>query len=159
MWKNSIFPKNQSFSASLIVYREGFEMYKNCDELKQILEKKNFQKRIDDLAKKYTGKKILGYGTGVLAEVILNNYDISKLDIIGFADSKYLYDQEDFKNYKTYSPDQIKDANPDLIILFVYNDIDIKEFFKDNYPEIKIPLVPVISRSFLEKIRMLLLGC
>jgi len=134
-------------------------MRRTGDELKNILEKKKLQQYIDSLAKKYEGKKILAYGTGLLAEIILDNYDVSKLNIIGFADSKYLYEQEDFRNYKTFSPDQIEELNPDAILLFVYNDIIIKEFFEDDYPEIKIPMVPAIKRNFLEKIRFFFLEC
>ncbi|MDD3012242.1 MAG: hypothetical protein PHC34_00880 [Candidatus Gastranaerophilales bacterium] len=135
-------------------------MGKTSDELKNILEKKKLQKYLDTLAKKYADKKILAYGTGLLAENILDNYDLSKLNIIGFADSKYLYfEQEDFKNYKTFSPDQIEEIKPDLILLCVYNDLIIKEFFEEDYPEIKIPMVSVIPRNFLEKIRFFILEC
>jgi ABC-type Fe3+-hydroxamate transport system substrate-binding protein len=132
-------------------------MRRTGDELKLILENKKFQQCLDSLAKKYAGKRILGYGTGLFTNIILDNYDVSGLNIIGFADSKYLYQQEDFRNYKTFSPDQIEEINPDIILLFVYNDAIIKEFFKDYYPEYKIPLVHVIKRNLIEKIRFFLL--
>jgi ABC-type Fe3+-hydroxamate transport system substrate-binding protein len=132
-------------------------MRRTSDELKYILKKKNVQKYIDNLAKKYAGKKILAYGTGLLSEILLDDYDMSKLNIVGFADSKYLYEQEDFRNYKTFSPDQIGEINPDVILMCVYNEIIIKEFFEDDYPEIKIPMIPIIKRNFLEKIKFFFL--
>jgi len=132
-------------------------MRRTGEELKQILEKKKLQQYLDRLAKKYAGKKILAYGTGLLAEIILDNYDLSKLNIVGFADNKYLYQQEDFRNYKTFSPDEIEKVNPDIILLVVYDNLIIKEFFADYYSEIKIPMIPVIKRNFFEKIRLFFL--
>lgn len=133
-------------------------MYKSKDELKKYLEDKNLQQYIDKLAKKYKGKKVLGYGTGLLANVVLDNYDVSKLNIIGFADSKYLYEEESFRGCETFSPDKIQEINPDVILIFVYEDDVIRDFFEDNYSEINIPMIHIIKRTFLEKIKNLFLA-
>jgi ABC-type Fe3+-hydroxamate transport system substrate-binding protein len=126
---------------------------KTIEEIKKVLEKKKLQNYIDKLAKKYEGKKILAYGTGLMAEHILDSYDISKLNLVGFADSKYLYQKEDFRGLKTFSPDDIQELAPDVIIAFVYYEYLIKEFFEVYYPEIKqIPLVPLVERNFIEKL-------
>lgn len=126
---------------------------KTISEIEKVLEKKNLQKYIDKLAQKYEGKKILAYGTGLMSELVLDKYDISKLNIIGFSDSKYLYQKEDFRGYKTFSPDEIQEINPDIILVFVYYDYLIKEFIDVYYPEIKkITLVPLVERNFIEKI-------
>ena len=53
------------------------------------LKKQNFQKRIDKLSKKYAGKKIIIYGGGKAFELMCQNYDFSKLNIIGIADIKF----------------------------------------------------------------------
>ncbi|MCK7527866.1 MAG: hypothetical protein MZV64_64785 [Ignavibacteriales bacterium] len=62
--------------------------YKDYDTLKNWLSKKNFQKRIDNLSKKYKDKNIVIYGAGILASVALENYNFSNLSILGFADQK-----------------------------------------------------------------------
>ena len=134
-------------------------MRKTDKELLEILQKKDFQKNIDKIAQKYAGKKILAYGAGLFADIILDNYDVSKLDIIGFADNKYLYNQVDYRNYKTYSPEKITTVNPDIILLFVYDDIVIKEYFKDYYPELKTPIVHIMNRNIIEKIKFLIYEC
>ena len=52
----------------------------------------NAQKQIDKLAKKFKNKKVVIYGAGIYFQIIKNNFDISKLNIIGIADKKFEYD-------------------------------------------------------------------
>ncbi len=128
-------------------------MQKRIDEIVEILKNKDLQNRINQLAEIYSGKKILAYGAGLMAEFVLDEYDISKLDIIGFVDSKYLYKKEDFKGYKSYSPDEIEEINPDIILVFTYYDNVIKTFINTYYPEIKnIPTIPLVKKGFFEKL-------
>lgn len=134
-------------------------MRKTDNELLEMLQKRDFQKNIDKLAKKYSGKKILAYGAGQFADIVLDNYDVSKLNIIGFSDNKYLYNQVDYRNFKTYSPEKIADISPDVVLMFVYDDIVIKEYFKDYYPDFKIPLVHVLNRNIIEKLKFLIYEC
>lgn len=131
-------------------------MRKTDKELLEMLQKRDFQKIINALAKKYAGKKILAYGAGQFADIVLDNYDLSKMDIIGFSDNKFLYSQTDYRNFKTYSPEKIAEVNPDIILLFVYDDIVIKEYFKDYYPALKTPLVHIMNRNFIEKMKFLI---
>lgn len=44
---------------------------KNYLEIKELLKKKNVQKRIDYFSKKYKDKKIIIYGAGMLASILL----------------------------------------------------------------------------------------
>lgn len=122
-------------------------------KLKKFLEKKNIAKILEKMTKKYKGKRVLGYGTGQLANLILENHDISGLDLMGFADSKYMYEKEDFKGYKTYSPQEIKDLNPDAIMLFVIQPKEIIEYFDFYFSELgDIKKIKLVERTFWDKL-------
>lgn len=130
-------------------------MYMGYTDIKEWLESKDYQKQLDELSKKFKNKKIIGYGTGLLAKVLLDNYDLSALNIIGFTDSKST--EQEFYNFKLYKPDDIKALNPDIILIFTINDAQIKKFLKVNYPEIaKIPGYPVIVKNLNDKIEFFL---
>ena len=62
-----------------VVYKEFLEELKTA----------NFQKRIDDLAKKYKNNRIILYAAGILMDVIAENFDLSALNIIAISDIKY----------------------------------------------------------------------
>jgi ABC-type Fe3+-hydroxamate transport system substrate-binding protein len=136
-------------------------MYADAAKLEKLVKSKDMQKHISNLVENYKNKKVIAYGSGLLAEIVLNNYDLSGLNILAFADSKNLYlSQETFRTYKAISPDKIKDFNPDIIIIFVYNDSEILNFFKEHYPELNnIQKVHIINKSFIEKTKHFFLGC
>lgn len=134
-------------------------IFKSYDEFQKLLKSRNFQKHIDNLSGKLKNKKILLYGAGILAEVIADNYDLSGLNITAVADSKYIYEKQDFKGFKTISPNEIKELAPDVILICAYNDIIIKDFFKKNYPEIiNIQMTHIINKNLLEKIKIAIFG-
>ena len=95
------------------------------------LEEKKAQKKIDKLSKKYSGKKIILYGAGHFAGVILENYDLSKLNIIAFSDMKYASKTE-FLGYKVLDPYTLKDIDFDVLLIATYKDLDTLDFFEDN---------------------------
>ena len=49
----------------------------------------NAQKQINKLARKYKNKKIVIYGAGEYFRILKENYDLSKLNIVGIADKKF----------------------------------------------------------------------
>lgn len=131
-------------------------MYKSYGELKSWLKKRNFKKNLDNLKKKYKNKKILLYGAGILAKVILDNYDLSELNIIAVSDSKFK-GNEIFYGLKTISPDKIQEIKPDIILMNTYLDLLIKEYLNKTYPEIKrIPKIPIIKKTIKDKINVVL---
>ena len=112
----------------------------------------DMQKKLDKLAKRYKNKKIIAYGTGTLASQLVDEYDLSKLNIIGFSNSSYFYYKEPFKNYETFSPDEIKDLKPDLILVTVAEFKYVKEFWKKKFPEfLKIKRELINPKYLLKK--------
>jgi phosphoglycerate dehydrogenase-like enzyme len=119
------------------------------------LEEKNAQKKLEKLAKKYSGKKIILYGAGHFAETVLKNYDVSKLNIIAFSDIKYASKKE-FLGYKVLDPYTLKDTDFDVLLIATYKDLDTLDFFEDNLfknfkPKFKVDTL--IRMSFWEYIK------
>lgn len=77
------------------------------------------QKKIDKLAKKYKNKKILIYGAGMILETLIENYDLSKLDIIGVSDRKFECEQS-FMGYKAIPSSEIGKMKPDVVMVSLY---------------------------------------
>ena len=87
------------------------------------LQKINFKKQLAQLTKETYGKKIVLYGAGAFLQLAHKVYDFSKLNIIGISDKKFSNhsENETFLGYKVYSPDEIKNINPDIIIVTAKN--------------------------------------
>jgi hypothetical protein len=104
-----------------------------------ILEELNdlkLQKKIDKLVKKYKNKKVILYGAGSYFDVILENFDLSGLNIIGISDKKFHSEITDYKGFKAFSPKDIKKQNPALVIICNYNPEIVENYFEDClFPE------------------------
>jgi len=131
-------------------------MFDTKEELAAFLKKKNFQKRIDKLSKKYSDKKIIIYGAGMGFEAVKENYDLSKLNIIGIADMKFDNDGE-FMGYKTYSPDSFIEQKPDIVLIAMIESDIAEEFFEDELiPEFgKFNYEPLIKLGIFDLFKML----
>jgi len=128
-------------------------------ELLKIFQLTNQQKYIDKLAIKFKNKKILGYGTGFLTDIVFDNYDLSKLNIVAFSDKKYSdTENASYHGYKAISPNEIPELNPDVVLIFVYHDSIIKDFFDKNYPELNSIQISIINNSLFYRIKLFLCG-
>jgi hypothetical protein len=131
-------------------------MFDKKEEIVQFLKKKNFQKRIDKLAKKYADKKVMIYGAGMGFVAVKENYDLSKLNIIGIADMKFDNDGE-FRGYKTYTPDSFMSQKPDIVLIGMIDPDIAESFFEEEiYPEFgKFKHEPLIKLGLFDLIKML----
>lgn len=131
-------------------------MFETKEDLITFLKKKNFQKRINTLSKKYSGKKIMIYGAGMAFEAIKENYELSKLNIIGIADMKF-EEGEEFLGYKTYEYDKFLNQKPDIVLIAMIESDIAEEFFKDELiPEFgKFNYEPLIKLGFFDLVKML----
>ncbi len=108
-----------------IRYKEEWEEYfKTVDE----------QKYIDILSKKLKNKKVLLYGAGLLSHVLLENYDLSKLNIVGICDKKFEKKSEEgtFLGYKKVSPDKLENVDFDIILFTLKEFKKIKQILKSG---------------------------
>lgn len=105
----------------------------NIKELEEKIGKLELQKRINFLSQKYKSKKVLIYGAGDIASIILDNYDLSGLDIAAFTDIKFIMDDKtSFRGYKVISPLNIADIKFDIILLNTFRPAEIAKYIIDN---------------------------
>ena len=85
-------------------------------DFKEYLKIYNAQKKIDKLAQKYKNRKIIIYGAGQFFDEIINNYDLSKLNIVALCDKKFESEKKCF-NFACITPDELKNYDCDLILI------------------------------------------
>ncbi|MFA6988610.1 MAG: hypothetical protein WC197_00940 [Candidatus Gastranaerophilaceae bacterium] len=88
----------------------------NFEELLKYLKDKKIQKYINKLVRKYKNKKVLIYGAGLFFEVLRENFDLSKLNIVAISDKSFEQDNE-YKGLKAVSFDKIKNLSFDVMII------------------------------------------
>lgn len=98
----------------------------------------DLQQKINKLVKKYKNKKIFIYGAGLISRCILENFDLSHLNIIGVCD-KFFKDEESkkFLGYNTYSNKSLDEIEAKICFLFILKTKEIKKEFKINNIKIK----------------------
>lgn len=116
------------------------------------LEEINFKKHLDKFSKTLKNKKVVIYGTGIFFQAINAYYDLSKLNIIAVSDRKYSdhEENEELLGYKVCSPNEIKDLNPDYLLVATRFFINIIEDLEKNVlKKTKIKIRPLIKKPFL----------
>ena len=93
-----------------------------------------YEKQFIKLKKKYKNKKIILYGASLYFQTIQKHYDLSELNIIAIADKKFSNPNADTDvGFKKISPLEIANLKPDIVLLTVYDDFDIKQTKKFKY--------------------------
>ena len=93
---------------------------------------KNYYKEIDaerqlkKLARQYKNKKIIVYGAGLMSNVLLENYDLSELNIVAFCDAKFTNNDEKYFSYNTIAPQELANAEFDVLLINVFRWEDIE---------------------------------
>lgn len=115
-----------------------------------------FDKYYKKLVKKLKNKTVIIYGTGTMFQYILKHYDLSKLNIIGVSDGKYVetdYGKEDF-GYKIIPLKQLENYEPDYLILGVQNYLTLLyKFAGGTFEEKKTMVVPLVRIPFLKLLK------
>ena len=128
-------------------------MKKETKEHIEYLKKIGFGKHLKKITKKLKDKKIVLYGAGSFFKVIYDNYDLSGLNIVGISDAKFEKHEcdEEFCGYKVLSPGEMKDLNPDYILVSTLRFVRIIEnFYADLFESTKIKIKPLINKPFFE---------
>lgn len=100
---------------------------------KDFLKEINPQSQINKIAKKYKNKKIIVYGAGQYSRYVVENYDLSSLNIIGFSDKAFLENVDGtFLNHKKISPYDIKNTDFDLILILAWDDYGMYKYLLDE---------------------------
>lgn len=122
------------------------------DEQMEYLKSVKFEKNLNKLNKKLKNKTVVIYGTGILFQKILKNFDLSKLNIIGISDRKYLEADEGREElgYKIIPLDKIVEYKPDYILVATLKFLSIIDDFQNNLFKGKgIKILPLVDKPFL----------
>ena len=95
-------------------------------------------------------KKIVFYGAGVFLALIQKYFDISELNVLAIADKKYetYCPEEKHLGYKTCSPSEIVNLNPDYVVVATKMYIGIIEDLHYNVLNgTKIKIQPLLKKS------------
>ncbi|MEI8377261.1 MAG: hypothetical protein WCF95_01875 [bacterium] len=95
------------------------------------LQELKLQKKIDKLAKKYKNKKVILYAAGMYFDEIIENFDLSGLNIIGIADKNFDSKTLEHKGFKAFAPSNVKEQNPDIVLICAYDVEKIEDYFED----------------------------
>lgn len=134
-------------------------MSKDYSGIEEYLKNKNFQTRIDKLALKHKGKKVMIYGASIAFDVIRKNYDLSSLNITGIADIRFndSEEPEDYEEWKTYNSYTFLNEKPDVVLIGMFESEVAEYFFED----VLVPKFgdfeyePLIKKTILESLKEL----
>ena len=98
----------------------------------------DLQGKFDSMAKKYKHKKIFIYGAGQISKCILENFDLSCLNIVGVCDRIFKDDEnEKYFQYKAHSYEWVSKLDIQVCLLFILNVKEIKNCFKADKIKLK----------------------
>ena len=94
------------------------------------------------------------YGAGEYFATIRDNFNISKLNIVGIADKKFEKNKNNnTSNYPAIAPKELKDFDCDLILITTYNFFQIYEYLKYqiliNSKNQKVKIKKIVRPTFL----------
>lgn len=119
----------------------------------------NFEKCLKKLNKKLKNKAIIIYGAGIFFQVIHKCFKLDELNIIGIADRKFINHEENekFLGYKVYAPEEIKNVNPEYVLVATKYFIDvIEDLSYDLLKGTKIKIKPLLKKPILMLLKEIL---
>ena len=119
------------------------------------------QKQINKLARKYKNKKIVIYGAGVYFQILNNNFDLSKLNIVAIADKKFETSKKaNPTTFTPLAPEELKDFDFDVILVALYDDTSLCDYLEYqlliNTQNEDKPIISIIEPTILYTIKVLL---
>ena len=112
------------------------------------------QEQINKWTERLQNKKIVIYGAGNYFEILYDNYDLSKLNIIGICDRKFETCKDSNKtNFNTIIPKELAQYNFDVILTALFDDTKV---IKDLEKTIKKPIESIVEPDFWYCLKILL---
>ena len=120
------------------------------------LYKFKFEKTLPKLIKELKGKTVILYGAGPFLELILKNYDLSGLNILGVSDKRFYFHEENetWQGYKVFSPDELKELKPNYVLVSTKLYINIIEsLYYDTLKDTNIKIKPLVKKPLFTLIK------
>lgn len=113
----------------------NIEKYKYEFYLK-VLKEKDFQKKLNKTIKKYKNKKVIIYGTGLICDIIFENFNLKELDIVSVSDKRYKDETENYRGIPSISPEKIAEQKPDIVLITIQDYLLAEDYFEqDLFPK------------------------
>ena len=116
----------------------------------------NFEKTLPKIIKELKNKTVILYGASYFLELINKYYDLSGLNIIGVSDKRFYHHEENeqWLGYKVYSVDEIKDANPDYVLVSTKMYINIiEDLYYNTLNDTNIKIKPLVKKPLMTLVR------
>jgi len=128
--------------------------------LEKYLKQVNFDKQYKKLIKKYRNREIVIYGAGQLFQLINNNYDLSKLNIVGICDRNFENNGEEYYcGYKKLLIEDLVTHNTDLILTATFEYLGLIDHLRDHvFKRKKVEYRPMVYMPFWMFIKECLFG-
>lgn len=89
------------------------------------------QRQLNRLARKCKNKRVVIYGAGEYFKILKDNFDLSKLNIVGIADKKFETNKPaNFTEYTPLAPEELKDYDYDIILVALYDDVSLIDYLE-----------------------------
>ena len=124
--------------------------------MEEIFNGADLQKRIDELAKKYQGKRVVIYGAGDYFLKLREKCDLSGLNIVGISDKKFeVSKDENLSEYFPLTPDELKTFDFDVVFVLLKNDEKLCDYIEYqllmNTKNENKPVLPMLKKRFKNK--------
>ena len=111
----------------------SFYEIRSKEQWKEYFRRVDEQKYLDKLAKRLKNKKVVLYGAGIISELLFENYDLSKFNIIGVCDKRFeRTDEPEFMGYKTIKPSELDAISYDSFLVTLKLFGEIKKSLKES---------------------------
>ncbi len=122
----------------------------------EIFNEKNIQKRVDYLARRYKGKKVVIYGAGDYFLNLRDKCDLSGLNIVGISDRKFeVSKDENPAGYTPLTPEELKTFDFDVIFVLLKNDEKMCDYIEYqllmNTKNEDKTVIPMLKNRFKNK--------
>lgn len=126
------------------------------DSLADYLSKFSFQNIVNSISAILEGKNVIIYGASEAFCHVFDNYDFSKLNIVGIVDIRFK-DSGLFLGHKKYSPSTIPKKFPFTILMATLNIENIKNHIEKNlYPKYgHFPLISLFDDYYNKNLALL----
>lgn len=126
-----------------------FSEMRSGDEWIEYLQKVGEQNFINKLAKKYKNKKIILYGAGLVAKILVKNFDLSKFNIVGIADRRFeTSGEQEFLGYKTIKPTELNSIDCEVILFTMKLFKQIEKTLKEKGLKAKMSTIIKTSHKY-----------
>ena len=125
------------------------------------LNKYNFEKTLPKLIKSMKNKKIIIYGMDDFFKLIYKNFDLSGMNIICVTDQncENRLNNEIFLEYDVHSVDEVKELNPDYIIVAKKYYVNaIEDLYNHYFKHTKVKILPIYKKPLFTLIKEAWLG-